>query len=850
MKLVIKRFSALAVCLCLVLSLLPMAALAADPSSSYLALGDSITTGYAPSAEDGTAQKVDHPFAEQVAQAGDYALTNLAADGETTTTLLAKLQDSQLLAAVADADLITLTIGGNDLMNALYDYLAAAYNQADFGADDAKDKLMNADPTFLAFAAEKLAGFVQSTQAAAALSAFTQNLTAIAAAIRGANPDVALLVTTQYNPYSFLAQSEAGGQLAQTIAAAFDTGVKALNAVVTGTAEKTGAFTVVDVYTAFEEAVQAGTNPCNPSISSLDFHPNQAGHSLIVNVIEAILSDEDDPSADASIYVGDVELAGSPDEPAYAATDETGTVTLGGSEDSYNVKWDGTTLTLKDAAIAGGHEYVDASGDANSAAIYRGSAFALVLVGENTVTGPDTSSVFSNGVSAGGDLTISGSGSLAAAGGYDGISTSGGSLTIAGGEVTAQGGSGGIASYAGDLNITGGVVTVTGTGDFYDPSGNNSNVAYGIYSENNITITGGTVIAEGKGDADYITAASGIFASTGDITVTGGEVTAAATGENGNRIALWGCNDVVITGGTVAARGDYAGIYTKCALTIDGGMVTAAGENRGIYAATGDILIRGGTVSAAAASESGVSVRAYQGDVVIAPQGGMRIAVTAGADQDSAAAIDGSPFLSQTSIQSLISDKTYFCSQVVSGVSFEDVSQDDWFYDAVLYVCGKGLMDGVGDNLFAPNSTTTRAQLVTILYRMEGEPDVTGGNAFADVAADTWYTDAVTWAAAQGIVNGVTDTTFAPNNPITREQMAAILYRYAEGKGYDVTAAADLSGYTDADQIQAYAETAMAWANAEGLITGVTDTELKPAGSAVRAQIATVLMRFCEGVAG
>ena len=181
---------------------------------------------------------------------------------------------------------------------------------------------------------------------------------------------------------------------------------------------------------------------------------------------------------------------------------------------------------------------------------------------------------------------------------------------------------------------------------------------------------------------------------------------------------------------------------------------------------------------------------------------------------------------------------------------FTDVHEGDWFYEEVLYAYENGLMNGVGDNRFAPNSATTRAQLVTILYRMEGQPAVSGDLPFTDVEAGTWYTNAVGWAAQNGIVNGVGDETFAPGNDLTREQLVTILYRYAESKGYDVSASADLAGYPDGEEIQAYAREAMAWAVAENIIQGMEDDTLKPAGNASRAQIATILMRFCEGVAG
>ena len=159
-----------------------------------------------------------------------------------------------------------------------------------------------------------------------------------------------------------------------------------------------------------------------------------------------------------------------------------------------------------------------------------------------------------------------------------------------------------------------------------------------------------------------------------------------------------------------------------------------------------------------------------------------------------------------------------------------------------------GMMNGVTDTTFAPGSTTTRGMIVTILYRLEGEPD-TAASSFTDVAANMYYADAVAWAQTNSIVTGITETTFAPDQAITREQMAAILYRYVQFKGWDVTAGSGLSAYADASRISAYAVEAMRWANAEGLITGVTDTALEPQDSATRAQVATILMRFCENIA-
>lgn len=180
-----------------------------------------------------------------------------------------------------------------------------------------------------------------------------------------------------------------------------------------------------------------------------------------------------------------------------------------------------------------------------------------------------------------------------------------------------------------------------------------------------------------------------------------------------------------------------------------------------------------------------------------------------------------------------------------SASPFTDVSKTDWFYDAVQYVYANGLIEGTSANTFSPKVTTSRGMLVTILWRLEGQPKVSG-TAFNDVASGRWYTDAVQWASATGIVEGYNNGKFGPNDALTREQMATILYRYASYKGYDVTASADLSKYTDANKVSSYAATAMSWANATGLITGMTSSTLAPQGSAIRAQAATVLMRFRE----
>ena len=183
---------------------------------------------------------------------------------------------------------------------------------------------------------------------------------------------------------------------------------------------------------------------------------------------------------------------------------------------------------------------------------------------------------------------------------------------------------------------------------------------------------------------------------------------------------------------------------------------------------------------------------------------------------------------------------------VCPSARFTDVYITKWYHEAVDYAVRKGLMNGVADDKFDPDGSTTRAMLVTILWRLEGESADRAENPFRDVKPNQWYTDAVLWASEKGIVNGYGDGTFGPMDTLTREQFAAILQRYAKYKGLDVSKTADLSAYTDAESISAWAREAMRWANAEGLITGRTATTLAPQGSATRAEAAAILMRFLE----
>ena len=186
--------------------------------------------------------------------------------------------------------------------------------------------------------------------------------------------------------------------------------------------------------------------------------------------------------------------------------------------------------------------------------------------------------------------------------------------------------------------------------------------------------------------------------------------------------------------------------------------------------------------------------------------------------------------------------------KVAPKTPFTDVAESAWYADAVAYVYENGMMKGTSDTKFSPEQTTTRGMIVTILYRLEKEPSASAAS-FTDVASGKYYSKAVAWASANKIVTGYGDGKFGPDDTITREQMAAILYRYASYKGYDVTKTADLSKFTDASQVGVFAKAAMQWANAEGLINGTSTTKLSPKSGATRAEVATILMRFCENIA-
>ena len=386
----------------------------------------------------------------------------------------------------------------------------------------------------------------------------------------------------------------------------------------------------------------------------------------------------------------------------------------------------------------------------------------------------------------------------------------------------------------------------------------------------------GKVTAEGEGEATItVTTADGGKTATCAVTVTAAPVPVSGVSLNKDSTSLTVGDTETLTATITPDNATNKNVTwssdTPSVASVNNGVVTAVAPGTatitvttvdGGFTATCAVTVRpeippanpnykitveatqGGTVTAdPTAAKAGATVT-----LTPAPDAGYQVGAVAVTDRfgDAVAVTENA-------------DGTYTFTmpngQVTVTVTFEqaplpfpDVTEGDWFYDAVRCAYENGLMDGVGDSLFAPNSQTTRAQLVTILYRLAGEPEPGGDSGFSDVAAGTWYTDAVAWAAQNGIVNGVSDTEFAPGDDITREQLAAILYRYAACQGYDVSQRADLSGFGDASSISGYAQEALSWAHAQGLVLGFEDGSLRPQGTASRAQIAAVLMRFLAAV--
>ena len=323
--------------------------------------------------------------------------------------------------------------------------------------------------------------------------------------------------------------------------------------------------------------------------------------------------------------------------------------------------------------------------------------------------------------------------------------------------------------------------------------------------------------------------------------------------------------DAVENGGTIKALKDITS-------TVSGNKTfTVTGSNVTLSAAPGYNLSKNGntyTVSTRSSSSSGSTPTTYAVNVNAATNGavaadkktaskGTTVTVTASpskgyvvdavkvVDKDgkdvAVTGKDGKYVFTMPASAVTVTGSFKAETPAPAGLPFTDVKSGNWFYDAVKYAYAQGLMTGTSATTFAPNGTMNRAMIVTVLYRLEKSPAVTGASKFTDVPAGQWYSDAVAWAAANKIVNGYDETTFGPMNAVTREQMSAILFRYEQYKGLEnVTLEENLNRFPDQNKISAYAIPALQWAVGQKIINGNADGTLDPTGTATRAQVAQI----------
>lgn len=346
---------------------------------------------------------------------------------------------------------------------------------------------------------------------------------------------------------------------------------------------------------------------------------------------------------------------------------------------------------------------------------------------------------------------------------------------------------------------------------------------------------------EGSAVTVYVTTKSGVLTSDGSLTL--GTISANDgtnfTVEKASGVKVVGSDNSETTYTQVDQGGSSGG-------SSSGGSSSGGSSSGGSTTTTRTITIQssfGGKVTASAS-------QAAQGKVITLtalPNSGYvlkSLTVTTASGTSVPVANQSSGKYTFTMPAAAVTVKAVFAAQETDpGFPFADVAKGSWYYEGVRYAYENGLMSGTGEGTFSPDLPTSRGMLVTILYRLAGSP-AAGSASFTDVAKGQWYADGVAWASANGVVSGYADGSFRPNDTITREQMAAILYQYARIQGKLDDSRADLSIFSDLDSLSAYAKEPMSWAVAQGLFSGVSADTLAPGGSTTRAQAAVILTAF------
>lgn len=392
------------------------------------------------------------------------------------------------------------------------------------------------------------------------------------------------------------------------------------------------------------------------------------------------------------------------------------------------------------------------------------------------------------------------------------------------GGLGGNGGPGGESSGAGDYNIYiyGGDITVNASGD-------------GLDSNGSIYMNGGDVkiwqTGNGDGALDYETACEvtgGTLLAAGSI----GMAAAPTKTDDSQAYINFSASSAISSGSTIYIK-DASGntVYTvKAPKSVQSVVFSSSKVTDG----ASYTLYEGSTQKASASATTESSGNGMGGR----PGGGFggmqRPDGTDGGMTPPDGSSSGQP------------PQLYDGANSVQPGGFTDVAANSWYAQAVDFVTRSRLMSGTSTGVFSPDNAMTRAMLVTVLWRAEGQPTASSAASFTDAASDSWYSSAVAWAVENGIVNGTSDTTFSPDKSVTRQEIAAILQRYAKYKGADITQTADLNTYSDNTNVASWASDAMAWAVNKGVITGAASTTLAPSANATRAQVATMLMRYMQ----
>ncbi len=583
-----------------------------------------------------------------------------------------------------------------------------------------------------------------------------------------------------------------------------------------------------------------------------------------------------DVNKEAEIYIGGVGLASG----EYLST---GGALSQEKPDGGYAYYDEGTLTLKNFEFKGtGYDYYyeDYYDDyyEGNALIYTEDNLDIVITGENRIEA--VREEFDGIFSYGGDITVSGKGSLTLIGGDDAIGTYEGDVTIKSGTLTLEAkDDDGIDIYGGNLYVKGGTINITSDDHGMDISAGEESPDSG-----KVTITGGKIIMnagdEGFDAEGYVKITGGTINVTAydipidaynGIMIKGGKLTLVSESDEG----IWVMGDFEMTGGTLDITAVTQGIEATCYIGEDGSPLNKGGN---IYIDGGELNV---TVTEGYALFAEDDIEIDKALTIKTPKNAKIIdaqytedavtyeGVTVGRSGEGAKEVEikkessggggGSSKGSSSSGGIKISTGTPALpvvpapgttgGQTPAKKEFTDVHPlGHWASADIDYVYANGLMKGISETEFSPEAPLTRAMLVTVLYRIEGEPATNRSIPFSDVDMGAYYANAVSWAKQVGIVMGVTETEFAPDLNISREQIAAIMHRYAEYKGYDVTQGGMLiREFDDYEEISEYALAAMAWTVNSGLLKGKGENSLAPEENATRAETAAILHRFIEG---